>query len=138
MPTQDLINSDDVPTLNNVIETGDEAVIQTKRISHQIGHELDSNLGPSLSREIIQALAMRDKDEDETQADSEWQDQPDEVTLSQAGSSPSSSAFGVEDEITDIDPDETLELMIDSVVDRHITNLRQDIRRLLERAIDKR
>lgn len=114
MSTDKLHNTDEVPTLNSVIRAGDESVIQTKRISYQIGNELDSNLGPSLSREIIQTLAERTSD------------------------SPPIALVECDHTEMEFDPDETLELMIDDIVDRHITALRKDIRTLLERAIAER
>lgn len=135
MTTEELIKTDDVPTLNCVIEVGDEAIIQTTRISNQIGHELDSNLGPTLSQEIIQTLASRPTAGLTTAPATELNE-----STSVEFRELSEDVIGYEGDFEpeEMNPDETLELMIDTIVDRHITTLRQDIRRLLERAIAER
>ncbi len=116
------IDTTEVPTLHSVVRSGDPAVIHSTRQTHELANELDQNLGPDLSREIFQSLMQHNE---------------------QGGSPEPFQANFVaidEDQATESgdDPDDPLEIMIDDIVDRHITALRHDIRVLLQRALSER
>jgi len=132
MATDESNPVNDVPTLRSIVTTGDESVIQTKRIGHQLEHEMDENLGSALSQEIIRSMATRAFAAElgvETQAANEDTEElatlPDTVTECELST--------LAQTLPSLDMDDTLECLIDEIVDRHITSLRQDIRLLLER-----
>lgn len=89
-------HNDEVPVLSDVVESGNESIIQSSRLGREVLRELEA-LQQSASRERLSDYSGDDRNHDE-------------------------------DEVDD------LELLIDDLVDRHITELRKDIRRLLERA----
>lgn len=138
---------DNLPVLNSVVETGNESIIKSTRLGHEVLAELES---------LRQGATSAPKPANDVDASHEEQGHlsfdftgPVELLADDAPSR--QSAELEEDELViDDDPllseaqptlfnnerleDEEIELMIDDVVDRHITELRKDIKRLLERA----
>jgi len=115
----------EVPVLSAVVESGNESIIQSSRLGRQVLRELETLRHDAVPHSRI-----------DIDADTYREDQLDlELTeLSTGGqvvhdlhsvSVPQSSADHEDDDI---------ELLIDDLVDRHITELRKDIRQLLERA----
>ncbi|MEE9321618.1 MAG: hypothetical protein V3U76_14315 [Granulosicoccus sp.] len=125
----DFLDDDDLPVLNSVVRGGNESVIQSTRQDRLVSDQLEAlrrntkvhfNL-PDIPGLAVDPEALPIEDElDDTQ-----QFYPPLKALPSA--QPSSS-----------DPvaceDDGIELLIDELVDRHITELRQDIRSLLDRA----
>jgi len=111
-----------VPVLNAVVESGNESIIQSSRLGREVLRELEVLQQSEPVKFVLQQHVL-DADEEEE------------------GDSPASSesqlhlmmgdpeAFNLASD----NSDDELELMIDEVVDRHITELRKDIRRLLSR-----
>lgn len=117
------IETTEVPTLHSVVKSGDPAVIHSRRQTHQLAIELDESLGPDLSREIFDSLMQHNEQSGTLES------LPQDVTTLNAHHAL---------EIDEDDLDDPLEIMIDDIVDRHITALRHDIRALLQRALADR
>lgn len=140
---------DDPPVLNSVVETGNKSIIKSTRLGHEVLAELES-LRQSAS------VAVEPTDDAKAETSNEEQghlnfDFSGPVELIAESDSPANGPdVDANESIVDDDPllsaaqptlfnkeqleDEQIELMIDEVVDRHITELRKDIKRLLERA----
>jgi len=128
---------EDLPVLNAVVESGNRSIIQSTRMGNEVLRELES-----LRQDAARSLHMDvNLDTEETQHDPEVTSESDtlsadstlrinetrfEVPVGLDFSALSSSDEGIQED--------ELELMIDEIVDRHITALRRDIRDLLERA----
>jgi len=89
---------DDLPVLNEVVETGNESIIQSSRLGREVLREIEV-----LQRGTSEPFTI---------------DADDAIDLA-ADVAPS-------------DYDE-LEVLVDNLVDKHITELRKDITQLLER-----
>jgi len=163
----------DLPVLNAVVETGNESIIQSTRLGHEVLAELESlrqGAQTSLAREdyaledaqvpIASSSALADDPDPDKGSDSNPAEEeqgnlnfdfPGPVEVNAELVNPPSSDEddrNASDEANDpllsvAQPtlfnkqrleDDEIELMIDDVVDRHITELRKDIKRLLERA----
>lgn len=118
----------EVPTLRNVIKNGKESIIQTTRIGNQLEYEMGKNLGSALSEELILAMARHkyasvdnQRDADATTTDYRVEHVSDLATTARSAAQ--------------YDMDDTLELLIDDIVDRHVSILRRDIRQLLEQVL---
>lgn len=140
---------DDLPVLNSVVETGNKSIIKSTRLGHEVLAELES-----LRQGAAAANQTADFDDDESIVEEQGHldfDFPGPVELNaESTETENSTEFDRDDSSDDDDPllsaaqptvfhneqleDEEIELMIDEVVDRHITELRKDIKRLLERA----
>jgi len=134
MATNEIDANTDVPTLRNVVTAGDETVIQSKRIGQQLEDEMGENLGTSLSQEIIRSMTSRSVDPAPHppihELTGDWNTPPQGAA--------SDHIFSASETQQAPAMDDTLELLIDDIIDRHITALRQDIRLLLERALAER
>jgi len=106
---------DSVPVLNAVVESGNESIIQSSRLGREVLREL----------EVLQEHIL---DTDEEEGDESIASES-QLALMMGDSSANSSL----DRASSTNNDDEIELMIDDVVDRHITELRKDIRRLLNR-----
>ncbi len=174
-----------VPVLNSVVESGNESIIQSSRLSREVMRELrvlqeEEPVRFVLHDHIVQGNDNEDKAESRVNTNSDGQsrftgqinpeidvesdfDGKVDAKMSAVGTiegyfNPKTDAldsFGRQnhptidtqsDLISQTDPiiddsshicaesapdDEAIEIMIDEVVDRHITELRKDIRRLL-------
>lgn len=118
-------NDDDgVPVLNEVVESGNESIIQSSRLGREVLRELEMLQQPNPVKFVLQDHLITETSDGDNLPRTESQ-----LDLS-LGDSPVNNpdATHSEDEI---------ELMIDELVDRHIHELRKDIRRLLARTKHK-
>lgn len=112
---------DGVPVLNEVVESGNESIIQSSRLGREVLRELEVLQQTNPVKFVLQDHILENEEEEgDSVASTESQldlmiDDPDANNDTQSQC------------------DDAIELMIDDVVDRHITELRQDIRRLLAR-----
>ncbi|MBX2836946.1 MAG: hypothetical protein KTR35_08825 [Gammaproteobacteria bacterium] len=151
---------DDLPVLKSVVETGNESIIQSTRLGHEVLAELESLRQGAQSSAVAAAdgsstdfdtsdqgnLAFDFTHPVELNAEMEQNGKPtgpnaeaDHALLKEA----MNSSDDDDPLLSEAQPtlcnnqqleDDEIELMIDEVVDRHITELRKDIKRLLERA----
>ena len=113
-------DDDGVPVLNAVVESGNESIIQSSRLGREVLRELEQLQQPNPVKFVLQdhLIANRAKSDNLPRTESQ-------LDLSLGDSEVNNAdVTHSEDEI---------ELMIDELVDRHIHELRQDIRRLLTR-----
>lgn len=113
---------DSVPVLNAVVESGNESIIQSSRLGREVLRELEVLQQSEPVKFVLQDHVLEADEEEEG----------DEAPSSESQLHlmiGDSEAFNL---ATNNSEDE-IELMIDEVVDRHITELRKDIRRLLNR-----
>ena len=117
---------DSVPVLNAVVESGNESIIQSSRLGREVLRELEVLQESEPVKFVLQEhiLDADDEEEGDESVTSESQ-----LALMMGDSSANSSL----DRASSVNNDDEIELMIDDVVDRHITELRKDIRRLLNR-----
>jgi len=116
-------DEDGVPVLNDVIESGNESIIQSSRLGREVLRELQVLQQSSPVKFVLQDHLLEQDEGDEPMSTNE--------------STESQLDLMIDDPDENNDPapssDEAIELMIDEVVDRHITELRRDIRQLLAR-----
>lgn len=141
-------DQDDLPVLNAVIESGNESIIQSSRLGREVLRELEAlrhivpvvtehnsfphaagNTAPGSYPDMAQAAA--DENPNVTPVENQL-----DLDLLEASGNPLQPADDMRFVIRNLPEDEEddIELMIDELMDRHITDLRKDIRRLLERA----
>lgn len=141
-------DQDDLPVLNAVIESGNESIIQSSRLGREVLRELEAlrhivpvvtehnpfphaagNTAPASYPDVAQAAA--DENSDVTPVENQL-----DLDLLEASGNPLQPPEDMHFVIRNLPEDEEndIELMIDELIDRHITDLRKDIRRLLERA----
>ena len=94
---------DDLPVLNEVVESGNESIIQSSRLGREVLREL----------EVLQ------------------RNTPEPFTID-ADNAIDLTADDLKEETPPSDTEE-LEQLVDNLVDKHITELRKDITQLLER-----
>ncbi len=109
----------DLPILSDVVEAGNESIIQSSRSGREVQRELDVLQNSEPMRFVLNDAYTGDDDESK--------DEPERELIEPE----SQFSHKIDDSC---DQDEAIELMIDVVVDRHITELRKDIKRLLIRA----
>jgi len=108
---------DSVPVLNAVIESGNESIIQSSRLGREVLRELEVlQQTEPVKFELHDHLLEEDEGDGALGSESQ-------MALMMGDSNDKKSDSMPEDD--------AIELMIDEVVDRHITELRRDIRRLL-------
>jgi len=119
-------HDDGLPVLNAVVESGNESIIQSSRLGREVLHELDMLQQSNPVKFVLQDHIL-DKDEGE---------QGDAINHQESQLDP---RMGLSEAINaqTTNSDDEIELMIDQVVDRHIHELRRDLRRLLIRAKQK-
>ena len=125
-------DDDDLPVLNDVVRTGDESIIQSTRLEHEVEDEIESLQNATIEFDLPSHLQLGVQSAVAS----------DNIELEIADVPATEMAASLE-EIEDAliaDPDvqqsidDELELLIDDIVDRHVTSLRRDLRALLERA----
>jgi len=113
---------DSVPVLNEVVESGNESIIQSSRLGREVLRELEVLQQSEPVKFVLQEHILEaDEEEEGEQVAAPESD----MALTPEQSEPLNVASD--------NSDDEIELMIDEVVDRHITELRKDIRRLLNR-----
>ena len=117
---------DSVPVLNAVVESGNESIIQSSRLGREVLRELEVLQESEPVKFVLQEHILDADDEEEGDESIASESQ---LALMMGDSSANSSL----DRASSVNNDDEIELMIDDVVDRHITELRKDIRRLLNR-----
>ena len=124
-------DDDDLPVLNDVVRTGDESIIQSTRLEHEVEGEIESLQNATIEFDLPSHLQLGVQSAVAS----------DNIELEIADVPATEMAASLE-EIEDAliaDPDvqqsidDELELLIDDIVDRHVTSLRRDLRALLER-----
>jgi len=113
-------DDDGLPVLNAVVESGNESIIQSSRLGREVLRELDMLQQNKPARFVLQDHIL-----DEKEKSNDFIDQENPLNLGSSHSD-ANNAYT-------IDSEDELEHMIDQVVDRHIHELRRDIRRLLVR-----
>jgi len=104
----------------SVVESGNESIIQSSRLGREVLRELDM-----LQQNKPDSFVLQDHILDETEKSDDFVDHENPLHPG-SGHSDANNAYT-------IDSEDELEHMIDQVVDRHIHELRRDIRRLLIR-----
>lgn len=113
---------DSVPVLNEVVESGNESIIQSSRMGREVLRELEVLQQSSPVKFVLQDHVQQGDEEEEG----------DNCTTSESQLAlmmGDSQGFNTDSD----NSDDEIELMIDDIVDRHITELRKDIRQLLNR-----
>lgn len=115
---------DGLPVLNAVVETGNESIIQSSRLGREVLRELDMLQQSKPVKFELQEHLLEDqqKNDDVARRESRLDLGIDRYDVSCGANN-----------LNTIDSKAEIELMIDEVVDRHIHELRKDIRRLLVR-----
>lgn len=113
---------DSVPVLNAVVESGNESIIQSSRLGREVLRELEVLQQSEPVKFVLQEHVLEADEEEEEESQSTSESQLHLMIGDQ-------EAFNLASD----NSDDEIELMIDEVVDRHITELRKDIRRLLNR-----
>lgn len=123
----DFLDDDDLPVLNSVVKCGNESIIKSTRQNRQAADELETlrrNTPVSFNMPEIPGLSG---DPDAQPVDKEIHDT--QRPYSPLKALPSIHPSPPEQAVSEDD----IELLIDDLVDRHITELRLDIRTLLDR-----
>lgn len=153
-------NDNDLPVLSSVVKAGNESIIETTRLGHALLDELealkylDANLDTTPSAEVDDTVdTPRPGVGDGSVVHLEAECSDDHHTPLPTSTTAATTATMVDAEVTDAtdheqasytrdiaaqasgDNDEDLlELLIDDLVDRHVSALRQDLRQLLLRS----
>lgn len=153
-----LLHEDDLPVLNAVVQTGDHSIIQSTRLGNEVLRELET-----LRQNAIRGLPANDN-QDTVESLLTPEGTSESATLSaesefraEHGGEASANAPSVEFPL-DLDfdslsnqldseltqaamltvgeqiKDEEIDVIVDDIVDRHITALRRDVKQLLIRA----
>ena len=144
------LHEDDLPVLNAVVESGNHSIIQSTRLGNEVLRELES-----LRQDAVRGLPANDN-QDTTESLLTPEGTSESDTLSPAsellteapnvefpqGLDFSSLSNDRDDKRTppaivtagEAFREEEMDVLIDDIVDRHITALRQDIKQLLIRA----
>jgi len=122
------LHEDDLPVLNDVVESGNRSIIQSTRMGNEVLRELES-----LRQDAARLPVHEDTSESDTLA-------PETAALVDAPAVEIPQGLDFASVTQTLDPpsqeglsEDEIEIMIDDIVDRHITALRRDIKRLLER-----
>jgi len=125
-------DDDDLPVLNDVVRTGDESIIQSTRLEHEVEGEIESLQNATIEFDLpshlqlgVQSAVASDNIELEI---------ADVPATEMAASLEEIEGALIADPDVQQSIDDELELLIDDIVDRHVTSLRRDLRALLERA----
>ena len=125
-------DDDDLPVLNDVVKTGDESIIQSTRLEHEVEGEIESLQNATIEFDLpshLQLGVQSDAASDNTELDI-----ANLPTTEMATSLEEIEGALIADPDVQQSIDDELELLIDDIVDRHVTSLRRDLRALLERA----
>ncbi len=112
---------DSVPVLNAVVESGNESIIQSSRLGREVLRELEQLQQSDPVKFVLHDHILENEEEE-----GDPQPSPERQLDLKMGDSEEINA-------PNDDSSDAIELMIDEVVDRHIVELRKDIRHLLTR-----
>ncbi len=112
---------DSVPVLNAVVESGNESIIQSSRLGREVLRELEQLQQSDPVKFVLHDHILENEEE-------EGDPQPSPERQLDLKMDDSEEINAPNDDSSD-----AIELMIDEVVDRHIVELRKDIRHLLTR-----
>jgi len=123
---------DDLPVLNDVVRTGNESIIQSTRLEREVGGEIELFQHQTIEFDLPSHLQLGVESDAESGADDELDvaDMPaaDMVAKLEKMEGALNEDADVQQSIND-----EIEMLIDDIVDRHVTSLRRDLRALLDR-----
>lgn len=125
-------DDDDLPVLNDVVRTGDESIIQSTRLEYEVEGEIESLQNATIEFDLPSHLQLGVQSE--AASDNIELDIADVPATEMAASLEEIEGALIADPDVQQSIDDELELLIDDIVDRHVTSLRRDLRALLERA----
>ena len=125
-------DDDDLPVLNDVVKTGDESIIQSTRLEYEVEGEIESLQNATIEFDLPSHLQLGVQSE--AASDNIELDIADVPAAEMAASLEEIEGALIADPDVQQSIDDELELLIDDIVDRHVTSLRRDLRALLERA----
>jgi len=137
-----LLHEDDLPVLNAVVQTGDHSIIQSTRLGNEVLRELETlrqnairGLPANDNQDTVESLLTPEGTSEEASANAPSVEFPldlDFDSLSNQLDSELTQAamLTVGEQIKD----EEIDVIVDDIVDRHITALRRDVKQLLIRA----
>ena len=125
-------DDDDLPVLNDVVKTGDESIIQSTRLEYEVEGEIESLQNATIEFDLPSHLQLGVQSE--AASDNIDLDIADVPATEMAASLEEIEGALIADPDVQQSIDDELELLIDDIVDRHVTSLRRDLRALLERA----
>jgi|GEM_PF-1036807 len=125
-------DDDDLPVLNDVVRTGDESIIQSTRLEYEVEGEIESLQNATIEFDLPSHLQLGVQSE--AASDNIELDIADVPAAEMAASLEEIEGALIADPDVQQSIDDELELLIDDIVDRHVTSLRRDLRALLERA----
>ncbi len=125
-------DDDDLPVLNDVVKTGDESIIQSTRLEYEVEGEIESLQNATIEFDLPSHLQLGVQSE--AASDNIELDIADVPATEMAASLEEIEGALIADPDVQQSIDDELELLIDDIVDRHVTSLRRDLRALLERA----
>ena len=125
-------DDDDLPVLNDVVKTGDESIIQSTRLEYEVEGEIESLQNATIEFDLPSHLQLGVQSE--AAGDNIDLDIADVPATEMAASLEEIEGALIADPDVQQSIDDELELLIDDIVDRHVTSLRRDLRALLERA----
>ena len=123
---------DELPVLNDVVRTGNESIIQSTRLEREVDGEIELLQSETIEFDLPSHLQFGIESA-EASKDSELESADIPAADMAASLEAIEGALIVDPDIQQSIDDE-LELLIDDIVDRHVTSLRRDLRALLDRA----
>ena len=123
---------DELPVLNDVVRTGNESIIQSTRLEREVDGEIELLQNETIEFDLPSHLQFGIESA-EASKDSELESADIPAADMAASLEAIEGALIVDPDIQQSIDDE-LELLIDDIVDRHVTSLRRDLRALLDRA----
>lgn len=125
---------DGLPVLNAVVESGNESIIQSSRLGREVLRELEMLQQSNPVKFVLQDHIL---EPDESEALESRESTLQQTSLDASADQESQIDLRIDDSgvlnVATANSEDEIELMIDEVVDRHIVELRKDIRRLLAR-----
>ncbi len=135
---------DELPVLNDVVKTGNESIIQSTRLEREVDGEIEQLRHETIEFDLPSHLKLGvDVSDVGDQQDELDKEQTEDGFANRLADRPAADMAADLEEIegaliVDLDVQQSiedeLELLIDDIVDRHVTSLRRDLRALLERA----
>ena len=115
-----------------MVKTGDESIIQSTRLEYEVEGEIESLQNATIEFDLPSHLQLGVQSE--AASDNIELDIADVPATEMAASLEEIEGVLIADPDVQQSIDDELELLIDDIVDRHVTSLRRDLRALLERA----
>ncbi len=143
---------DELPVLNDVVKTGNESIIQSTRLEREVDGEIEQLRHETIEFDLPSHLKLgvdvsdvvdQEDELDMAQIEDRLADGHGDRLTDRLANRPAADMAADLEEIegaliVDLDVQQSvedeLELLIDDIVDRHVTSLRRDLRALLERA----